>query len=98
MPDDKPITLTLTTWQQRLLWDHLKIRGVRKIQISKIPKSDWVKYRVLSPAALEEGAVTLYLEDKQIAKMKLKLGVDFDFSALNVTRPLMESKAIEFKK
>lgn len=100
MPEIKPITLTLAPWQQRMCKDHM--RTLRKVEftkliISNIPRKEWVMYRVPTPFAQKAGAFNLYLDDKQIDRVKAALGADVELSALNVTPALVKSGAITFQ-
>lgn len=98
MPDDKPITISLTEWQKRMLRDHLEIRTVpTKLTISRIPKSDFVKYRVVDPTAFQEGSFNFYLTDPQIKTVTKSLGVDAKVSALTISPQMVKSGAIKLR-
>jgi hypothetical protein len=103
MPEQKIITIYLTGWQRRMIADHVTadhVKGislVTKIKIAGIiPKKEWRMYRPAVDFG-KSGAWNLYLTDEQISHITEELGIKTKLSALNVSKELLDSKAIVFE-
>lgn len=100
MVEQKPITLTLTSWQQRMIKDHIQSTRrapvLSKVKINFMDKKQWVMYRQPPVDALRAGAFNLYLTDTQIAKVSKALGVDAKVSALTISPDMIKSGALAF--
>jgi hypothetical protein len=95
MSDEQSVTLYLSSWQKRMILDHAKLdQPISKITVFKIPKKEWVMYRVPVLDAIKKGAWLLYLTDEQIAHISEVFGVKAKFSALNISPEHIASKAI----
>ena len=102
MIEDKTITLYLTGWQKRMIKDHmsaadLKIPSARKLILSKIPKQEFVMYRVPIFEQAKAGHWNLYLTDEQISHVAEALGVDAKITALSISPEMVKSGAIAIK-
>ncbi|NTU93727.1 MAG: hypothetical protein HGB29_10215 [Chlorobiaceae bacterium] len=98
MSAEQTITLYLTGWQKRMIQDHIKLdKPISKLKLGKIPKKEWVMYRVPVFDAIKKGAWLLYLSDEQISHVTETLGVRTKISALNITAESIESKVIGFE-
>lgn len=94
----KPVTLSLTEWQKRMLRDHLEIKAKpSKLTIGIIDKREWVRYRQPTNAALQNGAFNFYLTDAQIKTVATKLGVDMKISALTLSPEMIESGVVKLR-
>lgn len=100
MSDGKPITLVLTTWQQRMVCDHvptLRTAPPRQLTLSAVDRLKFVTYRMPPFASLKTGAWNLYLTDAQIKKVSAALGVDVKIAALTIAPAHVTSGAIAFR-
>ncbi len=94
------VTLYLTSWQKRMVRDYVRgtLKSISKVRItSKIPKKEWVMYRVPVFEQVKAGAWNLYLTDEQIARVSEAVGLDAKISALNISPAILESKAVVFE-
>lgn len=99
MSDPKPITLVLTTWQQRMVCDHLptlRTTPLRQMTLSAADRLKFVTYRMPNPASQQSGAWNLYLTDAQIKKVSAALGIDMKIAALTIAPAHVKSGAIAF--
>jgi hypothetical protein len=101
MSEGKAITLSLASWQQRMIRDYMKsalsIEEIGKVTIKVIDKRQWVMYRQPISADVVKGAWNLYLTDAQITKVSAILGADIKISALRISPEMVKSGAIVFE-
>lgn len=101
MPNEKVITLYLTSWQKRMVMDFVKsplrIANFRKLRISVIDKRQWVMYRQPVFDSVKAGAWNLYLTDEQISQVAEVTGIKTKIAAINISPKLLESKAVAFE-
>lgn len=101
MSEGKAITLSLASWQQRMIRDYMKsalsIEEIGKVTIRVIDKKQWVMYRQPEPAAIAKGAWNLYLTDQQVTKVAAALGAEMRISALRISPEMVKSGAIVFE-
>lgn len=97
MPEQKTVTIYLTSWQKRMVADHVKgLTAITKAVItSKIDPGSLVKYRVPNDL-VSKNKWNFYLSDEQIAQLSEIHGIKAKFSALNVSKELLDSGAIAF--
>lgn len=95
------ITLSLVSWQKRMLQDYLKgqraLTAVSKIKIAVLDRRQWVMYRQPTTADLAKGAFNLYLTDAQITKVGAALGAGINISAVRLSPDMVKSGAIAFE-
>lgn len=103
--EQKTITLYLTSWQKRMIMDHMQEHierlgiihpydNLNKIRLGMLDNIHIVTYRVPEPYGK---AFNLYLTDEQIRQVAEMAGVKTEFSALQISPEMLEEKSVIFE-